>query len=240
MKAMKHINSLFLIVALTSLTSSHFCKAAEQPRLISVSGQCNRSAVPDRGSITATVEVKNDDLKVASKKATEQYEKFKEAVQKLKLDDLELSTSEYSVNQIREYENKRYVNKGFKARMGLRITSSNIQKMGEVIAAASREGVQEVGSLSTFLSPDKLLREQTACLEEAAKNAHIKAEKLANALNAKVGPAYSVSENWQSGGGPIHFERERMAMADAVMAAPTIEPGKQDLSVTVQISFELK
>ena len=104
------------------------------PRQVSVSGQCSKQVTPDRGAVTLTAQFRDTDLKTAIKRTTEAYERAREGVQKLKLDDVELTTSEYQVHQVTEWENNKSVPKGFEARMGLRVVTSSIARIGDVIA----------------------------------------------------------------------------------------------------------
>lgn len=213
------------------------------PRQVSVSGQCQRQVAPDRGSITLTAQFRDDDLKTAIKRTTDAYERAREGVQRLKLDDLELNTAEYQVYQVQEWENNRSVMKGYQARMGLRVVTSSIARIGEVIAVAAKENIRETGQLATFLSQAKLKSEQEACLEIAAKNARARAQKLAEALDAKLGSVQQLSESWNSFPQPVPMPimaRGAVAMDKAEVSAPTVEAGKQDLSVTVSAAFELK
>jgi uncharacterized protein YggE len=236
--------SFFAITALFSLSTL----AVDQPvtRQVTVSGECNHVVSPDRGSITLTVEFQNMDLSKATKEAAESYERLSAAIKKLNLKNFNIRTSEYSVNEITAWENNKQVKKGFQARMGLWVSTSDIQRIGEVIAAASKEKVKDVNSLQTYLSDEKQLVEEMACLEDAAKNAKAKAEKLAGALSAKLGPVMMMNESGKtlpSWPRPMmmqkSFAMRGMAM-DAAEAAPNVEAGQQNLSLSIQVTFELK
>ncbi len=209
-----------------------------------MSGTCSRQITPDRGSITVTVETMDMDLQVASKKATDNYEKVKDAVQKLRLDNANISTSEYSLIEVKEWQKDRNVFKGFRARMGLRVATSSIQKLGEVIAIAAKHGVRDVGSLNTFLSQEKLLKEQSNCLEEAGANATARATRLAASLDAKIGDVLEITEFQAAPEGPRPMMRAMMAksmdMAGGAESAPSVEAGSQTLNVTIYATFALK
>jgi len=201
-------------------------------REVSASGSCTKISTPDRGQITLVAEAQDKDLQVAAKRATEQYERASQAIKKLGLEHLDLRTVEYSLNEVREWEKNKMVPKGFKARMGLQVSTSSIQKLGDVIAIAANEKLQDVSGLTTFLSPEKLRLEQFSCLQAASNDAREKAQKLAESLGAKLGEVITV--------------RPMMAMADGAMmsksavAAPSIDAGQQELHVNVDAVFSLK
>jgi uncharacterized protein YggE len=210
---------------------------------VRVSGACTRQVSPDRGAIIVTAEFRDPDLKVAANHATQSYERARDAVKKLGLKDLELRTVEYSMGEVREWENNKNVLKGYRARMGLRVASSQIERLGEVIALATREGMKDVGNLQSYLSDAQDLKERVACLQEAAENARVKAEKLATALGARVGEALVIHE---SGGVSTSPEpRPVMMMAEKSLSRGAAEPasieaGQQTLSLSVDVTFALK
>ncbi len=242
---MKSLSSLgFAAGFAASVMFSSSVEAATPSPLqgISVEGICNRRTVPDRGAISVTADALEKDIKAAVSKATDSYERVRSAVKRLNLENMDIETSEYSVQEEKVWEKDRLVSKGFRARMGLRVTSSNIQKLGEVIAIAAKENIRDVGALSTYLSPEKLKQEQMACLEEAATHARAKADKLAAALGAKVGALVSISEIKPEGSSPhpvVMMEARAKFAADAP-AAPNVEAGKQDITTTVYATFSLR
>src|SRR5690606_3645443 len=137
------------------------------------------------------------DLQQASKEAADIYNRLKGAVQKLSLADAEFTTTESKLEEVREWEKDRQVSKGFRARMGLRVATSQTQRLGEVTQIGAREGAREIGELELFLSSEKSRAEKMACLDTAAKDARERAEKLAGALGARVGEVLKITENWQ-------------------------------------------
>jgi uncharacterized protein YggE len=231
--------SFFLMLAQNVAASESF------ERKVSVSGNCTRQVTADRGSIVLTSEFRDQELDTAANKATKTYDRIRDEVKKLKLDDLELQTVEYNVGQIREWENNRSVFKGYRARMGLRVSTVSIQRLGEVIALATKHGIQDVSQLNMYMSQAKALKEHAMCLEEAAINARAKAEKLAGALDAKLGAVITIIEGGTSGSTPPHFApmaEMKAAVADGGMRshAPMVEAGQQTVVVDVQAVFALR
>lgn len=235
----------FLLVTLLPLAA--FADPFGEKRHITVQGFCTRQIAPDRGSIVVTAEATEPDLQSASKKATDTYEKLRDSVQKMRLENANLITSEYSLQEVREWQKDRQVSKGFRARMGLRVTTSSIQRLGEIISVAAKLGLREVGNLDTFLSQEKLLKEQMACFEEAGSNATKRAETLAGSLGAKIGEVLEISELREDTGGPVrpmamtmNAKSSRMEMADAGGAPSGVEAGSRTMSMTVYATFALK
>ncbi|MBS1957981.1 MAG: SIMPL domain-containing protein [Bdellovibrionales bacterium] len=237
-----------LLVLLATLTLPVMTRAnvfEKGDKRVTVSGQCVLETTPDRGSVTFIVETLNADPKIAIQKTTELHEKLRNELKRSKVKDLELSTTEYTVAERKEWENNKNVSKGFFARLGVRATTPEIGNLGDLIAIAARLGVKETTGLSTYLSDQKSLDEKKRCLETAAKNAREKAEALAKSLNTKVGRVLAINER---GGGnvsepPMPMRMESMSMksmADSNMAPPTISGQKLTISQDVEVSFSLE
>lgn len=208
---------------------------------IQVQGKCERDVVPDRGLISFTAENQSRDQQEAVKKTTAQINKLKEALKALKLSDVEFKNTGYSVYPVREWEKERMVNKGFRSALTLQITTSDISRLGEAMLKASAAGITNVGSLETFLSLKKSQEEYLKCLDIAAKDAKLKAKKLALELGFKIGEVILLNETPQLEEPqpvPMRSMMKRMALADA---APTkVEAGTQKFATTILVSFKIK
>ena len=235
------VGLLSAVLGLTgTYTESSF---AATERQVSVSGSCTRSVVPDRAAISVTAEIKDPDPKRAMTKATEIYERVRAKVLKLKIENREVSTTEVSLNELKEWESNKMVSRGFVARMGLRVESSEAASLGEVSRAATQEGMREIGSLSTFISSAKQRQETEACLKDAVKVAQKKAQEMVDAVGAKLGEVVSMNEQSSFQNPPMPMMRNSMVkMSDSseMAPAPTIEPGKQEIQTTVGVVFSIR
>jgi uncharacterized protein len=220
---------------------------AAETRTISVTGNCTKNVTYDRGAIVVTADVLDLDLQKATKRATETYEAVRAAVQKLNLKDAQLMTSEYSVTEQKEWEKERSVSKGFRARMGIQVTTSEISRLGEVIAIAAKQNVRDVSALHSFLSADKEKTERESCLEAAVQNAQAKASRMAKVANAKLGRIQQLVEEGatapepvsQAPGGQSRMKKEVFSsMMDE--GGPGVEAGAGRLRVNVNASFALE
>lgn len=210
---------------------------ADTPQ-IQVQGNCNIQVTPDRGSIVFTAENQSKDQKSAVQKTTAQIETLKTEIKKLNLKDLELKNTNYAVYPVREYEKDRYVDKGTRASLGLELTTSEIQRIGEAMMKASQIGINNVGSLSTFLSLEKSQKEYLRCLDMAADDAKGKAKQLAKKLGFEVGEVILLNEVPNI---PRPIPEHRLAMKSMAMdSAPQIEAGTQNYTTNIQITFKIK
>lgn len=224
----------FFIALITS-----FAAFADDPQ-ISVQGACEMKVVPDRGMITFSVENQDKNQKVAVNKTHKQIEQLKKRILNLGLTDLELKNTNYTVFPVREYEKERFVDKGIRAALTLEVITSDIPRIGETMMVASKVGIQNVGSLQTFLSPEKSRQEYLKCLDIAANDARAKAKRLAKRLGFQVGDVINLNEmpNIQR---PIPMERGGMMKTMSADVAPTqVEAGTLNFSTNIQVTFSIK
>ena len=209
---------------------------------IEVQGKCEIKVVPDLGSLHFTVENLAKDQKQAVKLTTEQVNKLKADLESLKLAKYEIKTTHYNVVQVREYENNKYVTKGMKASMGLEIETSDIPRLGEAMALASKNNITNIGSLVTSLSLDKSQKEYLKCLEIASQDASVKAHALAKKLNFKVGKVLKLIESPNTVERPRPFPmlKSSMAMNDSASADMGVEAGTHTFSTNILVTFEIK
>ncbi len=209
---------------------------------VQVQGSCQIKVIPDRGTISFTTENQFKDQKEAVKKTNAQMNDLKEKITKLKLADIEFKTTNYNVYPVREYEKNHYVDKGTKATMTLEVTTSEIARLGEAMVEASKVGIQNVGTMTTFLSLEKSQSEYLKCLDIASHDARKKADQLAHRLDFRIGKVLDVVESPAATQPPTHYPERAMFAKSAMMDATpvSIDAGTQNFSTTVQVTFEIK
>lgn len=217
---------------------------AEQVRpTVTVRGTCLKSITPDRGSVTLTAKVKEKDAGAAVQKATDFYNKLLEKSKALKLKDAEYSTTNYSVNEEHDWSSNKRVSLGFTARMGLEVSTSEIKRLGDIIKIGSELKLEEAGNLVMFVSETKMKNEYESCLEEATKNAKIKAESIAKGASVRLGKLIEISE---SGTTPPHpplpmmmAKSARAEYAADMASAPEVSTKDTKITVNVEATFGL-
>ncbi len=213
-------------------------------RSVSVNGTCRRELVPDKAMLTMTaVAVNARDLKSAVAEAVKNYESARAQIQKMKLKDADISTSEYNVQPMYDWNNGKQTLRGYQARVGLKLETSDIDRMGDVMAIAAESNMKDVGQWQLIVSPDKYKQAAKDCLADAVADARSNAERMASAVGAKLGGVLSIAQEGAPMQPPVYMQRAMMK-AEAGMAAdsmsPTIEAGKQDINIGINASFMLQ
>lgn len=243
---MRTLRFIFIGLLVGTSCSGRFDERARSGnRGILATGTCIKKITQDRGTVTLTTSVLAPTATESSQMATQESEKLKAAVDALKLPDATLQTTGFSVYEEREYQDKKTISKGFRTRVGLSVETSDISRLGEAIAAASKLGVKEIDSLSTFVSPQKMKSEYESCLEVATSNARDKAEKLAKGAGVKLGKVILIEEGINpanSGDGNESYSKGiRSVMAAAPQAdmgsAPSISARAENITVSASVKF---
>ncbi|MFZ4714988.1 MAG: SIMPL domain-containing protein [Bacteriovoracaceae bacterium] len=226
--------SLLLLLALSTAYATE--------KTVTVSGECSHYITSDRGSLIMTVENVDKNVKVANSQTSETYAALKTALEKMNLKDFDLETTEYSVYEHKVWENNKNVSKGYKSRMGLKLSTSEIAKLGDVMVIANKHSVTEIGSLQSYVSDEKMKGMEIDCLKEASLDAKKKAEALAMSLGAKIDGILSVSEANISNHYPQPVFAKSMAMSggSAEMASPDVAGGKEKYTLKIQTTFKLE
>jgi uncharacterized protein YggE len=145
------------------------------------------------------------------------------------------------VTPIRDWEKDHYVDKGIRAAMTLEVTTSEISRMGEAMVEASKVGIQNVGSMTTYLSLEKSQAEYLKCLDVASQDARKKADQLAKKLNFSIGNVISVIESPAPKLPPMPiYERSMSMKSKSMMDTTTVEPGTQNFSTSIQVTYSIK
>lgn len=214
---------------------------AADARQVTVQGTCLKNTLPDRGSVEFFSEAVHTDAQKAIATATKAYEAARDSVKKLNLKNLELSTVENSLQEERTWENNKSIFKGYRSRLGLRVYTSQIERLGEVLQTVSKQGIKSFGSLQSDLSPQKLQEEQESCLEIAIQNAKAKADKMAKAAGARVGKVLGLVEGASASAPPQRPMMMAKAMAfDGTAEAATVDTKAETLSMNVTVTYSLE
>lgn len=228
------------LIWISSMAALTAIPAQALDRRVTMGGECNLEVEPDRGSVVFVAENQSPDAKSAIKKATELHERLRTRLKAARIKGLELSSVEYSVQEVTAWENNRNVNKGYACRIGLKAVTLDAASLGEVIALAGEADIRNTHSLQMYLSDEKSLDEKKKCIAIAVKNAREKAEQAVKALGARLGPVEQITERGASAPGPVPLAREGFALKGAAMAAPTLEAPRQTVHHEVDATFAIE
>lgn len=231
--SVKKINFIFILVGFSLVFMS--CSQKEDiQRTVSVSGRGAVQVVPDQAVLELSVVTWNASVSKASEENALLMSQVQSALESKGVTKDSYSTSNYSIRRDMSYVDGRSVPGDYIASNVLNVVLSDITKVGEIIDVAISAGANELSSLSFTVSDSSPYMEEARRL--AVEQARSKAEVLAETAGAKLGRVMQITE--QSYAQPL-YKSNFSVMADATAATP-VQAGKQDITVSVNVLYELQ
>lgn len=201
-----------------------------------VNGEGKVTAVPDIASVSVGIRSQGSTVKSAQEQINSVINKVSDAVKGLGIDKKDIQTTNYSVYPDYDYSKSPQRIKGYSASTSLSIKVKDMDKVNNVIDAATANGANEVSGIS-FEVNDKTKAENEA-REKAVADAKFKAENAAKIAGFKLGRIINYSESF--GGGPIPIPFRALSQGSAEQTPTQLEPGSTEITVTVTLSYEIQ
>ena len=203
---------------------------------ISATGTVSR--VPDLAIISAGVVTKSATATGAIADNAARMERVRAALRRAGIADKDIQTSSINLNPDYRYENNQApVMTGYQASNNVSVKFRDIRNSGKILDALVAEGANQLNGPSLTIDKPESAYDEARIKAIAAGRA--RAELYARSLGMRVVRLVAVSE----GGG--NYPRPPMPMlqmaAKAERSADTaIDPGSQDLEITLSMSFDLQ
>ncbi len=203
---------------------------------ITISGQGKVTAVPDIAVIEVGLVTEKPNVASAQKENTEKMNRLIKKVKELGVEDKDIQTSYYNIYPQYDWPNGKQVLRGYQVNQGISIKIRNLDKIGDILAAAGEGGANQVSGLSFNIDDPEELRQEARI--KGLENAKEKAEALAKVAGVKLGKIVSFSEYSEIP--PVPYKAYEGLGIGGGGAAPEIERGTLDVVVNVTVSYEIK
>lgn len=204
---------------------------------ITISGEGRVTAIPDIATTSIGVQTERKTVAAAQEDNTEKMNAIIERLKELGIEEEDIKTTNYNVYPVYDYNRGTRTDRGFNVDQRVTVKIRDLDKTGEVLAAATELGANQVSGLNFTIDEPEELRQEARL--EALAAAKEKAEALTGAAGVKLGGIVGFSEG--SGGGvpqPVFRTLEAFGGADAAIA-PEIEQGSQEVVVNVNVIYEI-
>ena len=202
---------------------------------ISASGEVTR--VPDLAIISAGVQTLLPTATAAIEQNAARMERVRAALKRAGIEDKDIQTSSINLNPEYQYDQNQPPRlTGYRATNTVNVKFRDLKRTGGILDALVAEGANQInGPNLTIDKPESALDEARA---KAIANGRARAELYARALGMRVVRLLSVSEG---GGYAVPPPMPMVMMAERSAGADTkIDPGTQQLQVSVAMSFQLQ
>ena len=201
---------------------------------ISATGEATR--VPDIAIISAGVTTQAATATDALGQNATRMERVRTALKRAGVADRDIQTASISLQpQYKYVENQAPILTGYQASNQLSVKFRDIRASGKILDALVGEGANQING------PNLTIDHPEAALDEARGKAiatgRARADLYARALGMRVIRVISVSE---SGGYSSPPPQPMMARTQVAEAKTSIDPGEQQLQISVAMAFELQ
>ena len=221
-------------------------------RSFSVSGEGKVVAVPDVAEFSFGIITQGEkDLGSLQKENTTKLNKVIAFIKSNGVDAKDIKTQNYSVEPRYQYSNNcglgpQYSSNpclppeivGYNIAQSVSVKVRDFTKTGELLSGVVSNGANSVSQLFFTIDDPTALKNQAR--EEAIAKAQAQAKATAKAAGFGLGRLLSIDEGY---GGPVYYAKTMAAdgLGGAEAApAPSIEPGSQDITVTVNLRYEIR
>lgn len=217
---------------------------AEEPphRHVSVGGQGEVMAQPDRARVQIGVTQLNADLPTAEAAVNKVVRAFLAETKALGIKDEHVNSSGISIQPEYVWDEKERANRlvGYRVSRDIQVLVLKLDQLGDVILRATKVGVNQVQAPQ--LESSKAQDIQRQALVKAAQDAQARAKLLAETLGMKLGAVHQINGADSSPPPPMPkamMMRGAMVSDGGGNAEMGLSPGELRYSASVQAEFEL-
>lgn len=206
-------------------------------RTISVVGVGRASASPDIARITLGMDIVNPRLSAALTEVNRKTAAIMAALEKAGVQKKDIRTAEFNVFPQQAYSpSGPGPITGYRVINTMRVTVRDLDNAGAVLDAAINAGANTIQGLVFTIEDVKPI--EANARKDAMADARAKAEALANEAGAKVGRVLTISEIIASSPAPVF--QAAVPAAEGMGGGVSIAPGTQDVTVQVQVTYEIE
>ncbi len=216
-------------------------KSPDMVNQITVTGTAKITAVPDVAVLSLGIVSEGASVNLAQKGATDKMNSIIDALKnQFKIEAKDIKTENFSVNPKYDYNNGRQNIIGYSVNQNISVKVRNFDSTGDILAKATELGANSVSGPSFII--DDMEKAKADAREKAIAQAKLKAKALSDQVGIRLGRIVSFYEGGMDTPNVAYGMGGDMALGVSEMksVAPTIEPGSQDVQLTVSIGYEIR
>lgn len=232
------VNLVFFVMPLLQHLGNGFYPA----RTITVSAEGKTTVSPDLAEISFSVVSQGQNPQTLTANSNDKMVAVIQFAKSQGIAEKDIKTTAYNLSPNYQYDKKTRSNTiaGYTLTQTVLVKVRDLSKVASVVGGLAPLGVNQIGGINfTFDDPEKFLAMARA---DAFGKAAAKAKEMASGAGVSLGRVVSVGEY-----GNVPGPRPYFALADraagaggAVASLPPIQPGTQDVTDSVTITYELR
>ena len=213
---------------------------AERPRTISVSGQAEIQAEPDRALLTLGVEARKLKMEDARAEVTKTVDAVLKLARDMKIDPKYVRATRINIQPEYNWDDKARERNliGYYVSRQVEIELRDLEKLGQLLEKSFDLGVNQVGD--PRLDSSKRRELEREALAKAVADAKLNAEAVAKAAGARIGPPRTISASSGFMPPPMPMVKAQMMRTEAAAdASQSYQSGQMGFSGSVQVEYDL-
>ena len=205
---------------------------------ITVSAAGEAFAKPDIAQISVSAVREAKTVLEAQKSHTESINKIVAYLKDSGIEEKDIRTSAYNIYPRYDYlRDKGQVFRGYEVSQTLDVKIRDLEKVGKILNGVAEMGANQVGGINFVIDDEDAVKREAR--KQAIDKAKEKADQIAKDLGVSFGRLVSFYES--SGDFPIYrsYMTEGMGGAELV-PAPEIPSGENKVTITVNLTYEIK
>lgn len=234
---------LILIVGLVSFWGFRIYEiyntaSGNYPHEISIEGKGKAFVVPDVAKIQLGVTTDAATSEETVKQNTAKINEVMKAIKALGVAEKDIKTVGYYLNPKYTWIENESKQDGYTLNQSIEVKLRDFEKVGELIASTTKAGANMVGGVEFVL--DDSDKAKAEARKEAVDKAMAKAKIIAKSTGLELGRVTNYYEYSDEGMMPYYEKSMSVgAVGDSPEMAPSIEPGQQEVNLTVTLTFRV-
>jgi len=236
--------ALLIFIPLTGCIGSDIpgitqtAKSESMQNTISVSGAGDIKMVPDQVLADIGVVTEKPTTQDAVSTNSTISDQVIAAIQKINAANMTIETVGYNLTPLYDYSNQNQPPKlyAYQVTSTIRVKTTDIEKIGEIIATATQTGATNISSLGFDLTDASRKKAINDALALATKDAADKADAIALSMGLKIDKISYITESGVSLPGPI-ISMQSEAVRSADVTAPTVLPAEIEVTANISVVF---
>lgn len=216
-------------------------KTGDMIRTMSFSGEGKEVIKPDIATVDMGVQIEKPTVAAALKEGVEKMNTLLTKLDGMGIKREDIKTTNYSINPAYDWGKGRQTLRGYVHNQNITIKIRNFEQIPDVLALAGALDLNQVGDLRFDVDNKEasIAKAKEAAIAKAKENA----KKTADLLGITLGKIVSFDTGERQ---PVIYNAAPMyktmdlAVGSAAMPAPEISSGTSEITVTANITYELK
>jgi uncharacterized protein YggE len=210
-------------------------------RTISVSAEGDAHIAPDLATLNFSVVSQGVTAEQVQKANTDKINLAVDYLKKQGVESKDIQTSQYQLYPRYRYDKDTSEQSisGYELTQTVTVKIRALDKAGAIVGGLSAAGVNQISSFAYSVEDPEA--SQNAARKEAFDKALTKARAMADQVGVKIARVVTFSESFNGGYPPIpYYYGREMAMDAKGGSAPSLEPGQEEIVVSVTVTYEIR